>query len=83
MKIKVDKEEYEGLLERVRILERKNIEDWECMRSNWLWTRETLYKMMEDYFKTQCMSVIIKRDKKKIIAEVRKQAMDNLFEEEK
>lgn len=83
MKIKVDKEEYEGLLKRVKILERKRSEDWEYMYDRWLWTREALNKMMEDYFKTQCMSVIIKRDKKKIIAEVRKQAMDNLFKEEK
>lgn len=82
MKIKVDKEEYEGLLERVRILERKNIENWDYMRENWMWTRESLYKMMEDYFKSQCIIVVTERDKNKIIAEVRKQAMDNLFKEE-
>ena len=81
MKIKVDKEEYERLLEKVDYLEERLNRDWESMFENWKWTRETLYKMMEDYFKSQCISVMVKRDKDMIIGEVRKNAMDNLFKE--
>lgn len=82
MKIKVDKEEYERLLEKVDYLEERLDHDRESMFDNWRWTREYLYKMMEDYFKSQCISVMVKRDKDMIIGEVRKNAMDNLFKEE-
>ena len=81
MKIKVDKEEYERLLEKVDYLEERLNRDRESMFENWRWTREYLYKMMEDYFKSQCISVMVKRDKDMIIGEVRKNAMDNLFKE--
>lgn len=83
MKIKVDKEEYERLLEKVDYLEERLDHDRESMFDNWRWTREYLYKMMEDYFKSQCISVMVKRDKDMIIGEVRKNAMDNLFKEKK
>lgn len=82
MKIKVDKEEYERLLEKVDYLEGRLNHDREHMIENWLLNKEGLYKMMEEYFKTQCMSVIVKRDKDMIIGEVRKNVMDNLFKEE-
>ena len=81
MKIKVDKEEYERLLERVESLEEILNHDREFMFENWRWTRESLYEMMKDYFKSQCISVMVKRDKDMIIGEVRKNAMDNLFKE--
>lgn len=81
MKIKVDKEEYERLLEKVDYLEERLNRDRESMFENWRWTREYLYKMMEDYFKSQCISVMVKRDKDMVIGEVRKNAMDNLFKE--
>lgn len=79
MKIKVDKEEHEFLLKRVDDLEKKINELREHMFENWRWTRESLYKMMEDYFKSQCISVMVKRDKDMIVGEVKKQAIDNLF----
>ncbi len=82
MKIKVDKEEYERLLEKVDYLEERLNHDRESMFENWRWARESLYKMMEDYFKSQCVSVMVKRDKEMIIGEVRKNAMDNLFKED-
>lgn len=41
-----------------------------------------LQQRMEDFFKYSCMTVMLKRDKAEIVAEVRKQAMDNLFKEE-
>lgn len=82
MKIKVDKQEYELLLERVAKLEEEIRDEKFSMFENWKWTRETLYKMMEDYFKSQCVSVIVKRDKDQIIGEVRKNAMDNIFKED-
>ena len=81
MKIKVDKEEYERLLERVDYLEERLVRDRDSIYNNWKWTREYLYKMMEDYFKSQCISVMVKRDKDMVIGEVRKNAMDNLFKE--
>ncbi len=83
MKIKVDKEEYEYLVERVKRLEEAVDGRTGQIFDNWTWTREMLYKMMEDYFNKQCMVVMMKRDKNKVIAEVRKNAMDNLFKEEK
>lgn len=81
MKIKVDKKEYERLLERVDYLEERLVRDRDSIYNNWKWTREYLYKMMEDYFKSQCISVMVKRDKDMVIGEVRKNAMDNLFKE--
>lgn len=79
MKIKVDKEEYERLLEKVNYLEEEIRHTREHMFENWRWAREELYEMMEHYFKSQCISVMVKRDKDQIIGEVRKNAMDNLF----
>lgn len=81
MKIKVDEDEYKRLLERVDYLEDKLNHDRECMFENWRWTRESLYKMVEDYFKTKCMSVMVKRDKDMIVGEIRRNVMDNLFKE--
>ena len=81
MKIKVDKEEYERLLEKVDYLEERLNRDREHMFENWRWTRETLEEMMELYFKHKCMTVMLKRDKDMIVGEVRKNAMDNLFKE--
>lgn len=83
MKIKVDKEEYERLLERLENLETTVRNEHMGIFENWKWTRETLYKMMEDFFKSQCMTVMVKRDKGQIIGEVRKNAMDNIFKEKK
>lgn len=81
MKIKVDKEEYERLLKKVDNLEEEIRNTRESMFDNWRWTRMSLYEMMEDYFKSECISVMVKRDKDQIIGEVRKNAMDNLFKE--
>ena len=37
---------------------------------------------MEDFFEHKCMTVMVKRDKNMIEAEVRKNIIDNLFKEE-
>lgn len=79
MKIKVDKKEYEDLLKRVKELEEDRASDWK----RFMWLEKRLQEYMEDFFKHKCMTVILKRDKAEIVAEVRKQAMDNLFKEEK
>ncbi len=42
-----------------------------------------LQSYLEDFFKHKCMTVIVKRDRDMIAAEVRKNMMDNLFKEEK
>lgn len=81
MKIKVDKKEYELLLERVKKLEEKVRDENFDLFENWKWTQESLLKMMEDYFSSQCINVMVKRDKNMIVGEVRKQAMDNIFKE--
>lgn len=82
MKIKVDKEEYTELLERVAALEKKTAEDREHIFENWRWTRDSLYKMMEEYFRHKCITAIVKRDKEQIIGELKTQALDNMFKEE-
>lgn len=78
MKIKVDKKEYEDLLKRVKCLEENRAEDWK----RFMWLEKRLQEYMEDFFKHKCMTVMLKRDKNEIVAQVRKQAMDNLFKEE-
>lgn len=78
MKIKVDKEEYERLLKRVEELEKYRAEEWERFRM----LENHLQRYMEDYFEHKCMAVMVKRDKNMIMAEVRKNIMDNLFKEE-
>lgn len=81
MKIKVDKQEYELLLARVKQLEDELQEKRYGLYENWKWTRETLEEMMEHYFKNRCMTVMVKRDKDMIVSEIKKTAMDNLFKE--
>ncbi len=83
MKIRVDKEEYERLLKRVDYLEKELEHEREHMYKNWRFAKCQLGKMMKDYFESQCMTVVMKRDKNEIMAEVRKRVMDNVFKEEK
>ena len=82
MRIKVDKKEYEALLERVKKLEEKIQDENFDLFENWKFTREALYDLMRSYFETQCITTIVKRDKEQIIGELRKQALDNIFKEE-
>lgn len=77
MEIKVDKEEYERLLKRVEELEKYRAEEW--VRFGEL--VNNLQRRMEDFFEHKCMVVMVKRDKNMIMAEVRKNIMDNLFKE--
>lgn len=77
MKIKVDKEEYERLLKRVEELEEYKEAEWERYRD----LTDNMQRHLEDFFKGKCMTVMVKRDKGMIVAEVRKQVMDNLFKE--
>lgn len=77
MKIKVDKKEYEDLLTRVKVLEEDRAENWK----RFMWLEKRLQEYMEDFFKHKCMTVVIRRDKNEVVAEVRR-AMDNLFKEE-
>lgn len=77
MKIKVDKEEYERLLKRVEELEKYRAEEWERFGG----LVNNLQRRMEDFFEHKCMTVMVKRDKDMILAEVRKNVMDSLFKE--
>lgn len=78
MKTKVDKEEYERLLKRVEELEEYRDTEWGRFGR----MEKLLQRYMEDYFEHKCMTVMVKRDRNMIMAEVRKNAMDNLFKEE-
>lgn len=78
MKVKVDKEEYERLLKCVKELE--EYRDRELQRIAEL--AHSVDSYMEDFFENKCKTVMIKRDKDMIMAELRKQVMDNLFKEE-
>lgn len=78
MKIKVDKKEYENLLKRVKELEEyRETEDGRYMH-----VTNIFQNYMEDFFNNKCMTVMVKRDRNMIVAEVRKNIMDNLFKEE-
>ena len=78
MNIKVDKEEYENLLKRVKELEEyRNTEDGRYMH-----VTNIFQNYMEDFFNHKCMTVMVKRDRNMIAAEVRKNIMDNLFKDE-
>ena len=77
MKVRVDKEEYERLLKRVEELEKYRAEEW--VRFGEL--VNNLQRRMEDFFERKCMTVMVKRDKDMILAEVRKNVMDNMFKE--
>lgn len=77
MKIKVDKEEYESLLRRVKELE----EDRIFCKKYLIGMYNGLEERMENFFKYKCMTVVLKRDKAEIVAEIRKKAIDNLFNE--
>lgn len=78
MKIKVDKEEYERLLKRVEQLEEYRETEEERYRH----VTTYLQSYLEDFFRHKCMTVMVKRDKNMIAAEVRKNIMDNLYKEE-
>ena len=82
MKIKVDKEEYEQLLARVEKLERDNASSWEKFIDAERRIRQMVRDSMENYFTDKCRVVMIKRDKDAIVAELRSQAMDNIFKGE-
>ena len=75
--IKIGKKEYESLLKRVEELEKYRKAEEE--RFGWL--TNNMQRFMEDFFEKKCMTVIVKRDKDMILAEVRKNVMDNMFKE--
>ena len=82
MKIKVDKKEYEDLLKRVEALEKAVDDETGYIFENWKITRDGLYSMMRDFFETQCIVTLVKRNREEIIGEVKKRVMDNIFKEE-
>lgn len=77
MKVKVDKKEYERLLKRVEELE----EYRETEHERFMWLVNNMERQMEDFFEHKCMTVMVKRDRGMIMAELRKNVMDSLFKE--
>ena len=83
MKVKVDEKEYLDLIKRVERLERA-IEDRQgFIFRSWEITEERLYRMMEQYFDNRTRDILFRRDRDKIIGELRKVAMNNIFKEVK
>ncbi len=82
MKIKVNKKEYEQLLARVEQLEQDNVNSWKKFSDAELRLRQEFRDSVESYFTDRCRVVMMKRDKDKIIAELRSQAMDNIFKKQ-
>lgn len=82
MKIKVDEKQYLDLIKRVDRLERTIEDRTGFIFHSWELTNERLYSMMEQYFDNRTRTILLRRDKDKIIGELRKVAMDNLFKEE-
>jgi len=77
MKIKIDKDEWENLLERVADLEasdRSSLQRYGHLIDH-------LQEMMENFFRYKVQTYMIKRDKDMIVAELRKEVMDNIFKE--
>ena len=78
MKIKVDEDEWKELKERVESLEASHSFD----REYHIYLRDHLQEMMEDFFRDKVQTYMVKRDKDMIIAELKSQAIDNIFKEE-
>lgn len=78
MKIKVDENEWEELKKRVEYLESSNSFDTQYH----IYLRDHLQDMMEDFFRNKVQTYMVKRDKDMIIAELKSQAIDNIFKEE-
>lgn len=78
MKIKVDENEWEELKKRVKSLESSHSFD----REYYLYLREHLEELMEDFFRNKVHTYMVKRDKDMIIAELKSKAIDNIFKEE-
>ena len=79
MKIKVDKKEYEQLLARVKKLEQENTDIRFKLIDTGCELRQQFRDYIERYFTNKCQVVMMKRDKDAIVAELRSQAMDNIF----
>lgn len=81
MKVKVDEKEYLDLIKRVDRLERAVEDRTGFIFHSWELTDERLHRMMEQYFDNRTRTILLRRDKDKIIGELRKVAMDNIFKE--
>lgn len=77
MKIKVDRKEYEELLERVEELE----EQVKTSREYADHLLKTMREQLGKFFEQKCQVVMVKRDKEMLVAELRAQAMNNIFKE--
>ena len=77
MKVKVDEEEYKRLIKRVEELEKYRAAEWERFGG----LVNNLQRRMEDFFEHKCMTVMVKRDRDMVVAEIRKNVMDSLFKE--
>ena len=82
MKIKVDENEWKELKERVESLEASRDSDRHYDREYHIYLRDHLQEMMEDFFRNKVQTYMLKRDKDMIIAELKSQAIDNIFKEE-
>ena len=82
MKVKVDEEEYLKLIKRVDRLEQAVEDRTGYIFHSWHLANERLYRMMEQYFDSRTRTILLHRDKDKIVGELRQQVMNNIFKEE-
>lgn len=76
MGFRVHEEDYEELKKKI-----SDMQDEISELSRYISTlKSELRELMDDYFKHECMVVMVKRDRREIIAEIRKRMEKNLLE---
>lgn len=75
MKIKVDKDEYEALKEQVEELKK----DVDFIHTHFGTVLDDIRDNINNYFDGKARVVLIKRDKEKIIGEIRAKMVDNIL----
>lgn len=76
MGFRVHEEDYEELKEKISVMQDEIAE----LNRYILTLKSELRELMDDYFKHECMVVMVKRDRREIIAEIRKRMEKNLME---
>ena len=76
MGFRVHEEDYEELKEKISVMQDEIAE----LERHYSTLKSELRELMDDYFKHECMVVMVKRNRREIIAEIRKRMEKNLLE---
>lgn len=76
MGFRVHEEDYEELKEKISVMKDEIAE----LERHYSMLKSELRELMDDYFKHECMVVMVKRDRREIVAEIRKRMEKNLLE---